>query len=277
MGGCSFLLQCTCHVVCLLQIILFLPQSILPPFHHFRQIFKQFLSNRVLKDPRQRRFFKANDLYELFSLGQIHPKGQTETSAIFAGTGSDVTPKKLKKQRSHDRGDGLRKGHPKSCDPGDGEREGRSEGRKEEMESVSVSTSETQSLQELHVTENQNMSQENVSGNSGPQTANAVSLDSVSPSNEPLPPATPCPSDPSQLTNHRSSVKMKKRKKSKKHRKKKHKGTIVEGVEISGVDRTGLYRAEEEDKQRGSSHDDYILTKLFKKSGIHSIQLTLRL
>lgn len=223
----------------------------------------------MLKDPRQRRFFKANDLYELFSLGQVHPKGQTETSAIFAGTGSDVTPKKLKKQRSHDRGDGLHKDHPKSCDPGDGEREGRGETRKEEMEGVSVSTSETQSLQ---VTENLNMSQEKVPGNSGPQTSNAVSLNSVGPSDEPLPPAIPCTSDPSHPTN-RSSVKTKKRKKNKKHRKKKHKGSVVEGVEISGVDRTGLYRAEEEGRQKGSSHDDYILTKLFKKSGIHSYSL----
>ena len=35
----------------------------------YRQIFKQFLTNRVLKDPKQRRFFKSNDLYELFTLG----------------------------------------------------------------------------------------------------------------------------------------------------------------------------------------------------------------
>lgn len=252
------------------------PKSILLSFHHFRQIFKQFLSNRVLKDPRQRRFFKANDLYELFSLGQVHPKGQTETSAIFAGTGSDVTPKKLKKQRSRGRSDGLRKDHPKSCDPGDGEREGRGETRKEEMEGVSASTSETQSRHELHVTENQNMSQEKDLGNSGLQTSNAVSLDSVGLSAEPLPPAIPCTSDPSQLTNS-GSVKMKKRKKSKKHHKKKHKGSVVEGVEISGVDRTGLYRAEEEGRQKGSSHDDYILTKLFKKSGIHFLQLSLQL
>ncbi|KAL3319299.1 DNA excision repair protein ERCC-6 [Cichlidogyrus casuarinus] len=33
-----------------------------------RQIFKQFLSNRILKNPRQSRFFKMNDLLELFTL-----------------------------------------------------------------------------------------------------------------------------------------------------------------------------------------------------------------
>ncbi|KAI1291777.1 DNA excision repair protein ERCC-6 [Halotydeus destructor] len=55
---------------------------------YHRQVFKQYLSNRVLKNPKQRRFFKTNDLYELFSLG--NDSKSTETSAIFAGTGSDV-------------------------------------------------------------------------------------------------------------------------------------------------------------------------------------------
>ena len=44
----------------------------------------------MLKDPRQRRFFKSNDLFELFSLGSSNNTHGTETSAIFAGTGSDV-------------------------------------------------------------------------------------------------------------------------------------------------------------------------------------------
>nr|XP_048276833.1 DNA excision repair protein ERCC-6 isoform X1 [Myodes glareolus]XP_048276834.1 DNA excision repair protein ERCC-6 isoform X1 [Myodes glareolus]XP_048276835.1 DNA excision repair protein ERCC-6 isoform X1 [Myodes glareolus]XP_048276836.1 DNA excision repair protein ERCC-6 isoform X1 [Myodes glareolus]XP_048276837.1 DNA excision repair protein ERCC-6 isoform X1 [Myodes glareolus]XP_048276838.1 DNA excision repair protein ERCC-6 isoform X1 [Myodes glareolus]XP_048276839.1 DNA excision repair len=61
---------------------------------YHRQIFKQFLTNRVLKDPKQRRFFKSNDLYELFTLSSPDASQSTETSAIFAGTGSDVqTPK----------------------------------------------------------------------------------------------------------------------------------------------------------------------------------------
>ncbi|XP_071071987.1 DNA excision repair protein ERCC-6 isoform X2 [Dasypus novemcinctus] len=57
---------------------------------YHRQIFKQFLTNRVLKDPKQRRFFKSNDLYELFTLTSPDASQSTETSAIFAGTGSDV-------------------------------------------------------------------------------------------------------------------------------------------------------------------------------------------
>jgi DNA excision repair protein ERCC-6 len=55
---------------------------------YHRQIFKQFLCNKVLQDPRQRRFFKSNDLLELFTLAES--ERTTETAAIFAGTGSEV-------------------------------------------------------------------------------------------------------------------------------------------------------------------------------------------
>nr|XP_039261746.1 DNA excision repair protein ERCC-6-like isoform X3 [Styela clava] len=76
---------------------------------YHRQIFKQFLSNRILKDPLQRRFFKSNDLHELFLLKDYGDEEKsdkkkdgetanckTETAAIFAGTGSEVLPKKKK-------------------------------------------------------------------------------------------------------------------------------------------------------------------------------------
>jgi len=72
-------------------------------FIGFRQIFKQFLTNRVLKDPKQRRFFKSNDLYELFTLGGDDTKQDTETSAIFAGTGSTISLKR--KSDGHKKGD----------------------------------------------------------------------------------------------------------------------------------------------------------------------------
>lgn len=62
-------------------------------FFPFRQIFKQFLTNRVLKDPKQRRFFKSNDLYELFTLTSPDSTQSTETSAIFAGSTQRPLPK----------------------------------------------------------------------------------------------------------------------------------------------------------------------------------------
>jgi DNA excision repair protein ERCC-6 len=57
---------------------------------YHRQIFKQYLTNRILKDPRQRRLFKSNDLMDLFTLGSDSVSTTTETSALFAGTGADV-------------------------------------------------------------------------------------------------------------------------------------------------------------------------------------------
>ena len=75
------------HFVCTIEVF----PAYIPSGIHFRQIFKQFLANRVLKDPRQRRFFKTNDLYELFTLGDARDKQQgTETSAIFAGTNCEI-------------------------------------------------------------------------------------------------------------------------------------------------------------------------------------------
>jgi len=72
---------------------------------YHRQIFKQFLTNRVLKNPAQRRFFKSNDLYELFTLGDEGPRNNTETSAIFAGTGSEI---KLGPEKSSNEGQSSR-------------------------------------------------------------------------------------------------------------------------------------------------------------------------
>ncbi|KIY00855.1 uncharacterized protein Z520_03521 [Fonsecaea multimorphosa CBS 102226] len=48
---------------------------------YHRQIFKQFLTNKILKDPKQRQTFHLSDLHDLFSLGN---EGEpTETSILF--------------------------------------------------------------------------------------------------------------------------------------------------------------------------------------------------
>lgn len=57
---------------------------------YHRQIFKQFLTNKILKDPRQRRFFKMNDLHDLFSLAGSEIEG-TETGDMFAGAETNFT------------------------------------------------------------------------------------------------------------------------------------------------------------------------------------------
>ncbi|XP_039203591.1 DNA excision repair protein ERCC-6 isoform X1 [Crotalus tigris] len=81
---------------------------------YHRQIFKQFLTNRILKDPKQRRFFKSNDLYELFTLSAPDGAQGTETSALFAGTGSDIPAPKRPLKRRNANGSGFsRRPHAK--------------------------------------------------------------------------------------------------------------------------------------------------------------------
>ena len=45
---------------------------------------QDILTNKILKDPKQRRFFKANDLHDLFTLGDQDEEG-TETAQLFEG------------------------------------------------------------------------------------------------------------------------------------------------------------------------------------------------
>lgn len=51
---------------------------------YHRQIYKHFLTNKILKNPQQRRFFKARDLKDLFTLNDDEEGGSTETSNIFS-------------------------------------------------------------------------------------------------------------------------------------------------------------------------------------------------
>ncbi|KAK5128307.1 hypothetical protein LTR85_002974 [Meristemomyces frigidus] len=52
---------------------------------YHRQIFKQFLTNKILRDPKQRQTFQLRDLHDLFTLGESKD-GETETGSIFKGT-----------------------------------------------------------------------------------------------------------------------------------------------------------------------------------------------
>jgi len=58
---------------------------------YHRQIYKEFLTSKVLKDPKQRRFFKARDMADLFTFdeaaaggGDEENKGTIETVELFA-------------------------------------------------------------------------------------------------------------------------------------------------------------------------------------------------
>ncbi|KAB8338745.1 hypothetical protein FH972_021690 [Carpinus fangiana] len=52
---------------------------------YHRQIFKQFLTNKILRDPKQRQTFQLKDLHDLFTLGNDSEEG-TETSGLFKGS-----------------------------------------------------------------------------------------------------------------------------------------------------------------------------------------------
>lgn len=65
------------------------------------QIYKQFLTNKVLTDPRQRRFFKQKDIRDLFTLGDYEERG-TETGDIFAGTGAREVKARRNENKSED-------------------------------------------------------------------------------------------------------------------------------------------------------------------------------
>ncbi|KAF8927734.1 hypothetical protein BGZ47_001967 [Haplosporangium gracile] len=69
---------------------------------YHRQIFKQFLTNKILKDPKQRRFFKSHDMADLFTLEDENAVG-TETGGIFAG--SEVAVNSQGKRKSSKRGE----------------------------------------------------------------------------------------------------------------------------------------------------------------------------
>ena len=52
---------------------------------YHRQLFKQFLINKILRDPKQRQTFQMKDLHDLFTLGGANDPA-TETSTLFKGT-----------------------------------------------------------------------------------------------------------------------------------------------------------------------------------------------
>ena len=52
---------------------------------YHRQLFKQFLINKILRDPKQRQTFQMKDLHDLFTLGGANDPA-TETGQLFKGT-----------------------------------------------------------------------------------------------------------------------------------------------------------------------------------------------
>jgi DNA excision repair protein ERCC-6 len=235
---------------------------------YHRQIFKQFLTNRVLKDPRQRRFFKSNHLHELFTLDSSAVSGgSTETSALFAGTGSEILPPvtKGRKRKKRKRG----RGGSESVDHGGtkGEEAGPKRKRKKKNKScdedaaMPLDRGEEASL-------NQIADQSSVASTSQEKDEEGKSCDQdavILLNGE----ASPSSHTPDHQPAAMASTSPKVRKKEKKRRKRKRARVTVDGAEIAGLEKTDVFEPGRGDEEGASNQeqDDYILKRLFKKSG----------
>ncbi|XP_014378988.1 DNA excision repair protein ERCC-6 isoform X1 [Alligator sinensis] len=288
---------------------------------YHRQIFKQFLTNRVLKDPKQRRFFKSNDLYELFTLSSPDGSQGTETSAIFAGTGSDVqAPKRQSKRKFAKPPDnasesGLHlKGHisskysKPSCSPSTGHLTNSSEG----VEAVGKTKGNSDTFNPNYATEGDSQVLHNMDslvngedksldtvdrsvlqplpGNAGtPENLGLISEVHGAPGVS-IERGTDCSQEKQKAdfevgqlgSNHckctsktKHSVDMLAHEGCKNNQKKSKnkKDAKFEGERISHLVKKKQYRKEdnEEKEDDQKKNDDYVLEKLFKKSGVHSV------
>ena len=258
---------------------------------YHRQIYKQFLVNRVLKDPKQRRFFKSNDLYELFTLTEATEEGDTETSAIFAGTGSNIklTPKthsgadqynlevfKPEKKKRKEAG-GAKTDVKKSLNRLYKED---SKSKPASRENDSSDTTLSDDMKEKLREQARRISAK-FKGKKPKVPENEKEEGEISENDEKLRKGDKLKDDtPKASTSQQSSVKLEsikpvssekeKRKHKQKHKKHKHKK--LEGERVEGLVKARRYKAPVQDtteqQKVAESQDDYVLTKLFSKSGV---------
>lgn len=80
---------------------------------YHRQVFKLYLTNRVLKNAQQKRFFKTNDLHELFTLGDNDKN--IETKALFDDD-LQINEDSIKRARSQNKSRKKNKREKKAAD-----------------------------------------------------------------------------------------------------------------------------------------------------------------
>lgn len=210
---------------------------------YHRQIFKQFLTNKVLKDPRQRRFFKSNDLFELFTLKETDDN-VTETSALFAGTGSEVNLKDIThrqrvkkiKERMSLKLNPMREAADASNIL--------SQEKIEKMKKMAQALSKKISIQlsgggegdKEKAEEEKNEQNENIA---------SPKKDNLSEGNE----------------------KVQKKHKKHKHKKKKRKDAKFDGERVPHLLKQSSYQESVQQETNHSEQDDYILKKLLSKTG----------
>ncbi|XP_068424516.1 DNA excision repair protein ERCC-6 [Clinocottus analis] len=247
---------------------------------YHRQIFKQFLTNRVLKDPKQRRFFKSNDIYELFTLSDPDKAQGTETSALFAGTGSDVkAPKKPQRPMpSHivKHGSPIHKhslANQNETSNISALRDGNTSPSRKNSPTDNGLNKDRQCTKQngFNIEPNISSNSQHTGQNNRDWNRAKPAVKNSSSSQQPRDKdsALRSPQKHREKRNHCDSVDSDKRK----HKKRKHsKDSRCEGHRISHlVKKKTFQKPESEDNETEKKSDDYVLAKLFKKSGIHSV------
>ncbi|KAJ8037609.1 DNA excision repair protein ERCC-6 [Holothuria leucospilota] len=254
---------------------------------YHRQIYKHFLTNRVLKDPRQRRFFKSNDLFELFTLND--GTEDTETSAIFAGTGSNIkanndqektqsTPKKLKSkgmksQRSW-RGEG------KDLDALKRSKSDADMTRKDILAPKRTASADNLHPEEIKFSIPKKIPRKDEE-NEGTKVFDFNKIIPEDDEDEMTAGQSEMKKD--EEKKHRSKDEGRKKRKDElsspltKKKKKRRKDAKLDGVRISNLAKHRIFKSakdqevtEQEEKEAHKKQDEFVLEKLFKKSGVHS-------
>ena len=240
---------------------------------YHRQIFKQFLVNRILKDPKQRRFFKSNDLYELFTLSEATEEDNTETSAIFAGTGANIKVQPQSRVRKPQRTINSEAGGA-GTDVQASLSRLYTEAETEDVISEEVRQRLREQARRISAKFSKKKSTDDQPGGGGG--------DDVAPSNSQskynIPKVVLSQTDPAQDCDKAqpSLVVSKAKKKHKKH--KKHKVKKFEGVKVPHLVKQRRYKAPQQtersqeggEEEEEKSQNNYVLAKLFAKSGVHS-------
>ena len=232
----------------------------------------------MLKDPRQRRFFKTNDIYDLFTLDATAKEGSTETSAIFAGTGSEVTPQGHRphtspsKKRLHR--EPTRKRKRRKSSSSRKEKSSSLSSRAESFPSALVPDEHQEGpslapfprpttpggTEEGGASDDRNMDA-SVEGKGDDASASVRDTHS---SLSHTASASQAHSSGAAATGEVGVVKKKAKKKKKKKRRER---TLVDGGEVEGVDHSCVYEPGSGDEESSQHQDDFILKKLFKKTG----------
>ena len=241
----------------------------------------------MLKDPRQRRFFKSNNLHELFTLGSSAQEGTTETSAIFAGTGSEIVPSRSRRNQGASQGDRGEGGDEK---PSGRKRKRKSSDGRKQKKHKKKAKKDKPSADHAHIScggvasgsdkmaaltergAGEEVEEGDITPTEGatPTTGNAIPtaeipMDITTPINSGGPSS---PKGKSKLVEPREERLRKNKHRHRKDKKRHRRSPVeVEGERIRGVDYSAVFNPGKEDEEENSKQDDFILRKLFKKSG----------